>query len=63
MITVIAALIFYIVDPKLGVIVALVLPYAVSLDTSGDYAEVVIALIFAVVVYFVRKVAFDQEEG
>jgi hypothetical protein len=63
MITVIAALIFYIVDPMLGVIVALVLPYAVSLDTSGDYAEVVIALIFAVVVYFVRKVAFDQEEG
>lgn len=63
MITVIAALIFYIVDPMLGLIVALVLPYAVSLDTSGDYAEVVIALIFAVVVYFVRKVAFDQEEG
>jgi len=63
MITVIASLIFYIVDPMLGVIVALVLPYAVSLDTSGDYAEVVIALIFAVVVYFVRKVAFDQEEG
>ncbi|MBI3167259.1 MAG: hypothetical protein HYZ22_02190 [Chloroflexi bacterium] len=63
MITVIAALIFYIVDPMLGIIVALVLPYAVSLDTTGDYAEVVVALIFAVAVYFVRKVAFDQEEG
>lgn len=63
MITVIAALIFYIVDPMLGIIVALVFPYAVALDTSGDYAEVVVALIFAVAVYFVRKVAFDQEEG
>ena len=63
MITVIAALIFYIVDPFLGVIVALVLPYAVSLDTTGDYSEVIVAIIFAVVAYFVRKVGFDQEEG
>ncbi len=43
---------------------AVVLPYAISLDNSlsGDYGNTIVSVIFGVVVYFIRKVGFDQEE-
>lgn len=56
MITVIVSLIFYMADPMLGVIMALVLPLAVSLDTTGEYSYVIAAVIFGVSAFFVRKV-------
>jgi|GEM_PF-4779130 len=66
MILPIVSLIFYIVDPVLGVIVALILPYALSLDdtsTAGDYSYTIVAIIFSLVAFFLRKVSFDQEPG
>lgn len=63
MIALFVALIFYIVDPLLGIILALVLPSVVGMDTTGEYGNTLLAVVFAVVVYFVRKVSFDQEEG
>lgn len=56
MITVIVSLIFYMADPILGVIMALVLPIAVSLDTTGEYSYAVVSVMFAAVSYFVRKI-------
>jgi len=61
MITLFVALIFYIVDPILGVIMALVLPAALALDTTGEYSSALASIIFGVVVYFVRKVAYKEE--
>ena len=63
MIVPITSLIFYMVDPILGVVMAIVLPYAISLDNSlsGEYGNTVVAIIFGVVAYFIRKVGFDQE--
>ena len=66
MIIPIVSLIFYIVDPILGVIVALILPYALSLDntsSTGDYSYTIVGIIFSVVSFFIRKVSFDQESG
>lgn len=63
MIALFVALIFYIVDPLLGIILALVLPSVVGMDITGEYGNTLLAVVFAVVVYFVRKVSFDQEEG
>jgi uncharacterized membrane protein YqaE (UPF0057 family) len=56
------SLIFYVVDPMLGVVLALVLPSVVVLDTTGDYSEVVIVVILAVALYFVRKVSILDSE-
>ncbi|MBI5945356.1 MAG: hypothetical protein HY864_13385 [Chloroflexi bacterium] len=62
MITVFIALIFYIVDPMLGIILAVGLPALVALDSTGEYSHALGGIMFAVAVYFVRKVGFDQEE-
>lgn len=62
MILVFVSLIFYVVDPMLGVIVALVLPSALALDTTGEYSSALVSIIFAVAMYFIRKTAFSSEE-
>lgn len=62
MIVAVLSLIFYVVDPMLGVVLALVLPSVVVLDTTGDYSEVVIVVILAVALYFVRKVSILDSE-
>lgn len=55
MITAILALIFYVISPELGIVIAVVTPNVLTLDVNGDYAEVVIEVMFALAVYFVRK--------
>lgn len=61
MITVIVSLIFYMADPMLGVIMALVLPIAVSLDTTGEYSYVIASVIFGISAFFIRKVGILDE--
>jgi hypothetical protein len=63
MITPIVSLIFYIVDPVLGVILALVLPYALALDDpmNNDYGHTLVTIIFAVTVFFVRRVGYEKD--
>lgn len=56
MITGFIALIFYVIDPILGVILALVLPSIIALDSTGEYGQALVTIIFAVALYFVRKV-------
>jgi len=56
------ALIFYVVDPVLGVVVALVTPSVIALDNNGDYAEVIVVVIFSLAVYFVRQSMTDIDE-
>lgn len=55
MIVAILSLIFYVIEPMLGLIVAVVMPNILTLDTNGDYAEVIIVIMFALAVHFVRK--------
>lgn len=62
MIAAIVALIFYVVDPMLGVIMALILPSIVAMDTEGNYAEALLVVFFAVALFFVRKAAFMEKE-
>ena len=63
MITAILAVIFYAIDPLLGVIVAIVMPSIVALDSNGDYAEVIVFFMFSLAMYFVRKqmTGIDEE--
>jgi hypothetical protein len=62
MITAFVALLFYIVDPLLGIVLALVLPSVLALDTDGSYGQSLLVLLLAVAVYFVRAVAFKKDE-
>jgi len=62
MIVPIMSLLFYVIDPFIGIILALVLPVSISLDTNGDYAEIVITFLFASAMAFVRKLSTDREE-
>jgi len=55
MIVAFISLFYYAVDPMLGVLVALVLPSLVALDTTGDYSEVFVFLILAGAVYLVKR--------
>jgi len=58
----ILALIFYVVDPVLGVLFALISPAVIALDSNGDYAEVVVLVVFTLAVYFVRQSITDIDE-
>ena len=62
MIVLIISLIFYIVDPTLGIILAITLPGAIALDSTGEYRQVLVGVMFAVAVYFVRKVGHETLE-
>jgi len=62
MIALFIALIFYIVDPLLGIILAVVLPGVIALDTSGEYGHVLAGVMFAVVVYFIRRVGYSEDK-
>lgn len=55
MITAVLAGIFYVVDPMLGVIVALVMPSIVAMDSNQDYAEVLIMVFLLGALFFVRR--------
>ena len=54
------ALIFFIVDKNMGILMALVLPGVVGLSTDGEYAHTLVVLLFAVTVLFVQKLAFER---
>jgi len=62
MLVIIASLLFYIIDPYIGVILALALPYAISLDLPGEYTNFGVSILFAGVAYFVRKIGLDWSE-
>ena len=62
MITLIGSLIFYVIDPMLGIIVALVLPSAVALDLTGEYQYVFVSVFLILAFYFVRKVGQETLE-
>jgi hypothetical protein len=57
----VAALLFYIVDPYLGIIVALMAPGIIGLDTDGNYSELLTFLLFVVGVFFVRQMVSDKD--
>lgn len=63
MIVLTLALIFWIVDPMLGVIMALCLPSVMALDTDGSYASVLVAVMLAIALYFFKRLAFKNSEG
>jgi len=62
MLVIITSLLFYILDPYIGVILALALPYAISLNPSGEYTNLGVSVFFAGVAYFVRHLAKEKEE-
>ena len=62
MITPVLALIFYAVDPVLGVVIAVVMPSVVAMDSNGDYSEVLLVVFLAVAFFFVRRAAINDLE-
>lgn len=62
MIAAIASLIFYIIDPMLGIIVALLAPSIIGLDMDGTYGELLVFLLFAVGAFMVRRLSTDKED-
>ncbi len=62
MIVLFISLIFYVVDPMLGIIMAVALPSIIALDSTGEYGHALVGVIFGFALYFVRKVGFDNSE-
>jgi hypothetical protein len=62
MIAAIAALLFYMVDARLGIIVAILAPGIVGLDTDESYSDLMVFLLFAVGAVFVRKFSTEKED-
>jgi len=56
------SLFFYIADPILGLIMALVLPSILSLDSDGSYGEILAFVLLGIGIYFVRKAAFADKD-
>jgi hypothetical protein len=56
------AIIFFAIDKHLGVIMAIVIPAVVGADGNGTYAEVLVVVLFALAVWFVRKIANGEED-
>jgi len=61
MIIAVLSLFFYIIDPLLGLIMAIVLPSVLALDTTSTYGEILVIGLLGVAVYFVRKSAYEGE--
>jgi len=61
MIIAILSLFFYIIDPLLGLIMAIVLPSVLALDTTSTYGEILVICLLGVAVHFVRKSAYEGE--
>jgi len=62
MITAVLALVFYIFDKHAGILIAIVMPTVVAMDTDGNYSEVLVLVLFATAMIFVRKTAFEERE-
>ena len=61
MITAILAGIFFVVDPFLGVIVALVTPSIVALDYTNEFYEVGALVIIYGAMYFMRQMRIEEK--
>lgn len=62
MIAAVCALVFYMIDPRLGIIVAVLAPGIVGLDTDESYSDLLVFLLFAVGALFVRKMSTEKED-
>jgi len=61
-ISAVVALIFWMLDPMLGVIMAVVLPSVVAMDSTGDYPQVYVVVFLAFGLWFVRLMRDDKDE-
>lgn len=62
MIALFVSVIFYVVDPYLGIILALTLPSVIGSDMSGTNADLLVSLLWASAMLFVRRSSFGKDE-
>jgi len=62
MLVAILSFIWFVVNPIMGVITALVMPSVVAMDSDGEYSEVVIVTIAQIVLYFVYRIVNREDE-
>jgi hypothetical protein len=56
----IIALIFYWLDKELGIIMAIVSPTVLAMDTDGSYKEMFVLVFIGLGFYFVRKIGMEE---
>lgn len=61
MITAILAGIFFVIDPILGVIVAVVTPSLIALDYTNEFIELGAIVIFYGAMFFMRQMRIEEK--
>jgi len=62
MITAFLSVIFWFVDPFLGLIVAVVSPAVIALDSDNSYGHLLAMVLFFAGVYFVKHITKDKDK-